>query len=181
MRDNALKLVAGQKRHASTGDADDGIAGRFACREGIDRVFAVHHKDGGNRNSGSDRHFLHDIEKASFVKVSCIEIDFPPPQFPGNDGAATGELCGFEGAREKHDQGRAHSCVEEHFRSPKGVLTGVSLPVVEKGENRSRQKIDRENDPDDSENKIEDEDAGFPAGLLLMFEKIHPTRSAEIG
>ena len=74
MADHALEFVTRELAKATACDPDHRIACPKARREGVDGLL-FQHIDLRHGNSRGQRHFLHDVEQASFLTVRGSRLD----------------------------------------------------------------------------------------------------------
>ena len=94
--DDALQFVAVQQFQRAEGDADGHLIARAAGREGVDAAFVVEHVNGGNGQTRSNRHFLHDIPQSFFVGIGGIVFNDPSAEQFRHGRAAAGEQVQFD-------------------------------------------------------------------------------------
>ena len=178
MADDALQFVARKHLDAAARHADGGVAGGVAGGEGVDAALVVEDIDLRHGDAGGDGHFLDDIEQLAFVQVGGVLIHQPPAHQSGHGAATGGQLVRLVGAAEKNHRQHAEGRAEKYGRVPQdeldgGVVVGMVLLGLHAGKDHQRNKIDRDDEQHDGDDKIQNEPLGLAAGLILAGEEVH--------
>ena len=105
--------------------------------------------------------------------VGRVDVEFTTAELTRDDRSSAGELQRLE-RRGEEDDGRGPARSEEEDRRvPERQPGCVADFFSAEGEDQHHESVDRGDDPDDGEKKVEDEDVRFFSRDFLMLEEIH--------
>ena len=165
---HALQFIAIQPLDAAPAHCHRRVIDGIAGGEGVDSSLILQDVDVGDRHSGGDGHFLHDIRVFLFGEIACSVGHLDAPHHLGNRRSPGRQAGDLDQAGQAAGQKRASHHPQQGHRLPE-TTPWVGVARKEEGE----EKIQDRDDPHNRQGEHDHQAPRRTTRSLLVFKEIH--------